>query len=54
MSGKGDKRRPRLADRKTFDDNWRNTFGEKPCKCLSPSLTAHCPKHGDCEDRWKQ
>ena len=28
MSGKGDKRRPRIVDRKTFDANWDRTFGD--------------------------
>ena len=29
MSGKGDKRRPCLVNRKVFEDNWDRIFGKK-------------------------
>ena len=29
MSGKGDKRRPREIDEKTFEDNWNRIFKKK-------------------------
>lgn len=28
-AGKGDKPRPIIVDRETFDDNWEKTFGKK-------------------------
>ena len=32
MAGKGDKRRPREVDKKTFEDNWERAFGKKKTK----------------------
>ena len=29
MAGKGDKRRPRKVDEKTFEDNWNRIFKKK-------------------------
>ena len=29
MAGKGDKRRPREVDKKTFEDNWNRIFKKK-------------------------
>ena len=29
MEGKGDKRRPREVDKKTFEDNWNRIFKKK-------------------------
>ena len=29
MAGKGDKRRPREIDEKTFEDNWNRIFKKK-------------------------
>ena len=29
--GKGDKRRPRLIDRVTYEENWNLIFGKKSC-----------------------
>lgn len=45
MNGKGSKQRPRQVSHADYDKRWRDTFGEKPCKCTGLGSFG-CPAHG--------